>query len=414
MRSPNKSQIYKDIIMCARKVLQNLLNKSCTFMHKMRLATLIDLTYILINFERLTMTELGNGLSEMNNTSERHSIKRVSNFLSNPHIQRENSEIQKGLAREILCNFNRVRIIIDWTPAIERSEYTLRANLIVKDSSLILYQETYPEKKVNNTKIQNRFLKRLFKIIPSHIAEVLIITDAGFKGEWFKQVEELGFYFCGRVRGTTQIQLNFSKEKAWEKATTYSKKATGRIKFLGKGLLTKQNKHEMNMYSYKQPLKSITKKSQRKNPNACTELKRQIRSYTEGWFIVTNLEHLNTNTKKTIINHYKDRAKIEASNRTTKSTKYGFGLSNSMTKSIKRIRILLLIEQIASLVAWLVGAHKEVTKTAREFFNGSIKQDRRLSLIKLGVRALKRKIVPSLHVLIEMIKQFASLETCLC
>jgi hypothetical protein len=398
--------------MCARKVLQNLLTKSCTFMHKSRLVTLIDLTCSLISCERLTMTELGNELSEMSNSSERHSIKRVSNFLSNPHIQKENAEIQKALAGQILCNFKRVRIIIDWTPAIERLQYILRANLIMKDSSLILYQETYPEKKVNNTRIQNRFLKRLSKIIPSHIAEVLIITDAGFRGEWFKQVEELGCYFCGRVRGKTQIQLK--KEEVWEEATTYSKKATGHIKFLGKGLLTKQNQHEMNMYSYKQPLKFITKKSQRNNPNACTELKRQIKSYTEGWFIVTNLENLNTNTKKTIINHYKDRAKIEASNRATKSTKYGFGLSNSMTKSIERIKILLLIEQIASLIAWLVGAYREVTKTAREFFNGSIKKDRRLSLIKLGVRALKRKTAPSFHLLIEMIKQFAYLETSLC
>jgi len=398
--------------MCAALLLQNILTKSCEFIHEKRLDTLIALAKALVRCESLTMTELGNELSEMNEISERHSIKRVSNFLSNPHIQNENPRIQKALAKEVLSYFKAIRIIVDWTPAIERSHYILRANLICKHSSIVIYQEVYLEEKVNNTEIQNHFLKNLRRIIPEHIKNVLIITDAGFQGEWYKQVERLGWYFCGRVRNGTQVLIG--QKTKWERAKMYAENATARIKFLGKGLLAKSNKHEMYMYTYKQALKSIRKKSQRNNPNACTELKRHIRSYTEGWFIVTNLNNINTSIKKTIINHYKSRMKIEASNRTTKSTKFGFGLENSMTKNIERIKILLLIEQIVSFVAWLVGAHKEYTKADREFSNGSANGGRRLSLVKLGIRALKRIAVFSYETLMEMIHKLALLEASLC
>lgn len=405
-------KIYKDCDMCAATLLQTILAKSCGFfMHKKRLATLTELCCSLIKCASLTMTKLGNQLSEMNKISERHSIKRVSNFLSNRNIQRENSIIQAVLAKELLSNFTVSRIIVDWTPASERSHYVLRANLICKNSSIVLYQETYLEKKVNNTKIQNRFLKRLHTMIPKHITKVLIITDAGFKGEWFKQVENLKWNFCGRVRGETCIKLD---NQEWQQAKTFARKATAHIRYLGKGLLAKRNEHEMYMYSYKQSLKAIKKKSQRNNPNACTELKRQIRSYTEGWFIVTNLTKVNENIKKIVIKHYNDRMKIEASNRTTKSTKYGFGLEDTMTRDIERIKILLLIEQIVSFVAWLVGAYKEETRTDREFMNGSRRSSRRLSLVNLGIRALKRKETPLFEWLMDMLTQLARLEVSLC
>lgn len=398
--------------MCARKLLQNILKESCSFMHQKRLNTLVEVANVLIRGEKLTMSALGNGLSEVSGVSERHAIKRVSNFLSNRYLQVENYRIQKALMNTMLSRFNEISMIVDWTPAVKRCHYILRANLICKNSSIVLYQETYPEEQVNNTQIQNRFLKRLHKVIHNHVPRVLIITDAGFKGDWFKLIEKLGWFFCGRVRGETQIKLEGSE--AWEKATSYAKNATAHIKTLGKGLLTKNNKHEMCMYTYKQSLKTLKKKSQRNNPNACTELKRHIRSYTEGWFIVTNLSKLNTNIKKTIIKHYKNRMKIEASNRMTKSTKFGFGLSDSMTKDIERIKILLLIEQIASFIAWLVGAYKELTGNSRLYCNGSMTEGRRLSLIKIGIRALKQKFYLSLKQISDLIIEFSSQEPFLC
>ena len=103
--------------MCAKALLQRILTKSCNFMHEKRLNTLVTVCNGLIHGEKLTMTELGNSLSETNGVSERHCIKRVSNFLSNPHIQNENIMIQAALAKKILSNFKYIRLIVDWTPA---------------------------------------------------------------------------------------------------------------------------------------------------------------------------------------------------------------------------------------------------------------------------------------------------------
>lgn len=375
--------------MRANKLLQKIVKMSCGFIHEKRLNALVDVVDALIVGGKLTMTELGNSLSDINKVCEKHAVKRVSNLLSNAHLLKESSIIQKNMALHVLQSFTKVRLIVDWTHTNTKNYYILRATLVMNRSNVAIYQEVHHASKQNSPKVYPFFLDNLKQCMPKHINEVTVITDAGFYVTWFRMVEARGWQFVGRVRGHCQIKLEGNDK--WEYALGYAGKSDPCGKYLGEGLLTKTNKHKVDMYTCKHSLKHLNKKSQRSLTSLRRGIKSHIRSSEEGWFLVTNLEKLSKKDKQAVIGHYKDRMKIEASNRLTKSTKYGFGLSDSMTKKPNRLKILLLIEQIASLVTWLIGANQEKNGSISLYSNGSWKnRHRRLSLVNLGVRVYKK------------------------
>jgi len=384
--------------MCARELLQNLLVKSCGFMHKLRRDTLKEVVSALIAHEKLTMTELGNSLSTRERMpSEKQCIKRVSNFLSNRHIHSENYSVQKNLAAQILQDLKQLKLLVDWTPANNTKHFILRASLVHRNSSLVLYQEVHASAHQNNPERELAFLERLKALIPPHIQEVLIITDAGFYPLWFREVARSNFTFIGRVRGTTVVSLD--KGQAWQQATKIAKSASDQAQFLGDCLLTKKTKLEVRALCYRQKLKPDSQQSNRRKHKKSNATVKAIKSYEEGWFLVTNAANFAKADVELAVSHYKDRMKIESGNRTTKSSKYGFGFEHSMTHKLERLQTLLLIEQIASLLSWIVGNHTEANHQAYKYTNGSTKNKRRLSLIKLGLRVLKRKIKLSLEII---------------
>src|SRR5690606_27118602 len=53
--------------------------------------------------------------------------------------------------------------------------------------------------------VHGRFLKQLQTLLPIDCRPIMV-TDAGFKNPWFKQVQELGWYWVGRIRHFTQYR----------------------------------------------------------------------------------------------------------------------------------------------------------------------------------------------------------------
>jgi hypothetical protein len=67
----------------------------------------------------------------------------------------------------------------------------------------------------------------------------VIITDAGFRTPWFKQVKALGWDWVGRIRNRPQVQLG--GEDAWLPCKALYDKATPTPKALGPARLTLSN-----------------------------------------------------------------------------------------------------------------------------------------------------------------------------
>lgn len=109
------------------------------------------------------------------------------------------------------------------------------------------------------------FLTRLKAMLPNRCRPV-IVTDAGFKVPWFKEVSALGWHFIGRVRGKVSIRLPDQSEfisiaKVYKQngqqpmvlgeiALGQSQEYACRAVLAGKGWkLRKKDKH----HSYKEP-----------------------------------------------------------------------------------------------------------------------------------------------------------------
>ena len=101
-------------------------------------------------------------------------------------------------------------IAVDWTGWHDRNWHLLRASLLCNGRSLPLMSEVVPAELAQNSDVQCRFLDRLHDAIPKDKA-VTVITDAGFRTDWFRHVSQLGWSFTGRVRGCISFRLDGEK-----------------------------------------------------------------------------------------------------------------------------------------------------------------------------------------------------------
>ncbi|NBG00146.1 IS4 family transposase, partial [Enterobacter cloacae] len=107
--------------------------------------------------------------------------------------------------------------------------------LVCNGRSLPLMSEVVPAELAQNSDVQCRFLDRLHDAIPKDKA-VTIITDAGFRTDWFRHVSQLGWSFTGRVRGCISFRLD--GDKKWMKISELE--ATGQPVCVGYGVLSRK------------------------------------------------------------------------------------------------------------------------------------------------------------------------------
>ncbi|MDT0499076.1 hypothetical protein RM530_17165 [Algiphilus sp. W345] len=83
-------------------------------------------------------------------------------------------------------------ILIDWSDLkADRRWLLLRATLWTKGHALVLYEGIHPLRRQNSPRVERDFLLTLKSMLPEGVRPV-IVSDAGFRGPWFAQVERLG------------------------------------------------------------------------------------------------------------------------------------------------------------------------------------------------------------------------------
>ncbi len=100
---------------------------------------------------------------------------------------------------------------------------------------------------------------------------------------------------------------------------------------------------------------------------------------------------------KKVTKIYQTRMQIEESIRDLQSSKFGFGFEHMMSYKPKRILILLLIATIAAFIAYITGLVAEKEKLHYQFQANTIKHRRVLSLVYLGKRIIKQRLLSKEH-----------------
>jgi hypothetical protein len=338
------------------------------------LETVVAVVEGIVRAGRLVPAAIGRGIAGP--TAPKHSIKRVDRLLVNQRWHQDHRTFSKAIAMTVLGKADRAVVIVDWTQMVG-THRALVAAVPVGGRALPIYAEVHPERLLGNSRIQSRFLRSLRNVLPVG-CKPIVISDAGFHGPFFREVQALGWDFLGRVRGTATVTrhgLALSKEQLYAKATT-----------------APQDLGICQLYSWSRSMLARLvlirkrRKPGRRIPPPSSKDEREFRkSARDPWLLATSLSL----DGSVLVALYSTRMQIEEAFRDAKNHRFGWSLSHVRTASPERAQVLLLLASLAMLVVTLVGFAAE-TCGAHRAYQANTAARRVLSLFVLGNAVIRR------------------------
>jgi hypothetical protein len=326
--------------------------RCCPQIHAARLKVLFEVIGAALHGAPLTLTCLGRGLRGTAYT--KHKIKRVDRLLSNTKLAAERNAIYCALIRRLLAYEAHPVILIDWSDVtIDRRWQLLRAALPAQGRSLTLYEEVHPLSYFANPLVQRRFLSRLRELLPEH-CKPIVITDAGFCTPWFRAVERIGWQFVGRVRNRHFVRAAASE--TWLPCKSLYAHARRLPQALGQFALVRYRPIDCALWLVKHPARHRIRRTRLGKPARNKASLKFAAREREPWLLASSLSLASTSAAQ-IVAWYRLRMQIEEGLRDTKSTRYGFGFEQSLTRNPERLAILLLIAALTMFVCWLIGLY---------------------------------------------------------
>ena len=228
-------------------LLHKFLKKTGVIAHEKRLTSLLNAIGGLLNGAKLSLTSIGRHMHGP--AKVKHKIKSSYNLLTNGKLHAERFAIYKALSEKLLINKSEIDVLVDWSPCIHHDNQILKASVVLRGKSMTLYEEVHPEAKLGNYEVHRLFLKKLKLMIPKNI-KVTVMTDAGFRTEWFGLIRKMGWDFTGRVRG--KIFYKTFEDNVWATCGSAHQFATNTPSYHGEVLLSKETQLPCFMYLYKE------------------------------------------------------------------------------------------------------------------------------------------------------------------
>lgn len=363
--------------MSAPKFYQHFFDSSLADVEKRRKKTIIQAVFALMKGAKATLTDIGRHLA--GSAQVKHKIKKIDRLFSNERCYQELPHIYAHLTHLVTRHLPKCVIAVDWSRYHDESYSQLRASLVYQGRALPIMSQVVEKKREANHSVHVQFLAQLKAAIGPD-KDVIILTDAGFKTPWFKEVDKLGWGYIGRERNGTRFLL--SDADGWESVHDYKNKRPKKATSLGKGLLGKHTpsrcQSHFHLY-YQKPKRQNHQRYKNDAQRRCSQ------GNTECWLLVTNQETL---TSTEVANLYRCRMQIEANFRDEKSTRYGLSFSLSKSKGVVRLSILCLLTVLALILLWLYGFYLEITEQHRHY-QANTEKTRRI----LSFQALARNVI---------------------
>ena len=366
-----RNKTERTALMHVKGLLHKVMRNTCSSMHQTRASSLLDCCEGLLIGQTLTVTAIGRSIQSP--IAAKHTIKRADRLLSNRFLQQEVLGLYGSLSQLFISGALRPVILVDWSDLTStRRHYLLRACLAVKGRPITLYEEVHTQ--ADGRETHQRFLEQLKRFL--HPGAVpIIVADAGFRGTWFRQIEALGWDWVGRIRGHTLCAWPDSEE--WFSCQDLIQQATHHTKHLGSAQIIRNQGIVAELYS----LKRLPKHRRVNNLDGSRSQRRKsLENATrekEPWLIATSLQHYSA---KTIIKYYALRMQIEESFRDTKNVRYGLSLRLTGTRDTGRLRILMLLAYIVSVLLFILGTASEAKGLQYSLQPNTLKHRRVLSV----------------------------------
>lgn len=341
-------------------LIQTWLHRNCSFVHRARSTAVVKAVAGLLHSEKLTLTHVGRGVRGA--AFEKHNIKCIDRLLGNRHLARERLGVYRAMAHWLLGSTERPQIIVDWSDCESgHAHLMLKAAVPVSGRALSIYEEVHPLRRYNSPTTHRRFLERLSLVVPQRCRPI-IITDAGFRGPWFKVVESYGWDWVGRVRNMVKFRLE--ETGAWRYTRLLYAGASRRPSYLGRCWLSSKHPYRCHLHLYKALQRGPGRPRKRSGDGRNTTRARRLAR--DPWLLATSLSPKAWSARR-IVKLYEKRMQIEETFRDLKGHRWGFGLQYARTRSTERLEILLLVATLATLATWLAGLVAKAKGWMRHF-----------------------------------------------
>lgn len=330
------------------RLLSQWLDNRAVIGHAMRAEALVRVVRALLIGGKLSLTHLGRSLAGPAHV--KHQIKAVDRLLGNQHLQGERDGIYRALARTLLWGKRRPVIIVDWSDfELGRRWLMLKAAVPVRGRAVSVYERVFPFKRYNSPGAHREFLRALRSILPTDCRPI-IVTDAGFRGPWFRAVEAYGWDWVGRIRN--KIKYYREETGRWCFTDSLYPTATTRPRYVGQVTLSPRHAYHFRLYLVRAYKPRVGRPPRRGPKKPATTMYRRL--HRAPWLLATSLPH-EPGSERRIKQLYTQRMQIEETFRDLKCHRWGFGLRYARCNDGRRLEILLLLGTLATLVTWLIG-----------------------------------------------------------
>lgn len=344
-----------------------------TSIHKARKRCLSRFIGDLLDYDiHLSITEIGKKLSSP--THVKSKIQAANYLIGNKKLASHIPLIYQRLAHFFWGDSKELLILIDWSGSCSDKLHTLTASIVGHGRSIPLYHEVFEESQLGNALAHEQFLQTLNQIIPSNI-KVTLITDAGFRTPWFRQVIGYGWDVIGRIYDGFSFQRE--GEKNWFSLKEIDFGGRGKARLLGKGKIGKKTKRVSGyVYTYKEKLSEQPHKKNRYP----THERQHSHSYRNGWIIFSTIEK----SPLALVKYYKKRMQIEQNFKDIKNRESGLGLRQNRSQTKERMTMLWFLACLIIIISWWVGLMVETTNRHRGYQANTVKNKRVRSFIHLA------------------------------
>jgi hypothetical protein len=346
--------------------------------HAARRPTFVATVLAVMHGHWLSVTRLARGLIQGGGCKA--AIKRVDRLIGNARIAEEARVIGAALLARLVGMQAPLVIAVDWSSVSPGGRFAeLRAAVTWPGMGrgLTVYQCVYPQRQQGSGPAERALLKCLRTLIPAG-TRVIVVTDAGFRLPWFRDVEQKGWSWIGRIRGKT----NLEHAGSCDRVSTWFGMATAKAtRWIDCALTHARLACDVVLYRCGKTRRKVYRCAGYGSTVRVTQDAR--RSAREPWLLAHSSD-LRCHRPDEIVAFYARRMQIEENFRDSKSTNFGMGQEVGRSRSALRLHALLLIATLASYLLWHIGQVAEAEGLHRRF-KATTRDSRELSLISLAL-----------------------------
>jgi hypothetical protein len=352
-------------------------------MHQARSRVLMQAVEALVAGRRLTLMDVARSWPGAERV--RAPLKAFDRLLSNPHLHGEREQVYAGMARWLLRSKQPV-IVIDWSDLkSDKSWCLLRAAVPVGGRSLPVLDMVFAGSVAGSPAAEQRFLARLKQVVPE-MAKPILVTDAGFRRPWFQAVDAMGWDWLGRLRHRTLVKpADVHGDEDWVPSRALYALLDQGTRDMGLMDTVRAHPWTCRVVLHRKPAKGRKHLNLKREPRRGKQSRKSAAGQREPWLLVAS-PGLALSPRQ-LVTLYARRMQIELSFRDLKSHRYGNAFEDSLTRSGKRIGILLLVHALANFASWLAGMACRATGTDY-WLAPTARQRRCYSLMRIGREAL--------------------------